>query len=118
MLVVGVLFLTFAVLFGLIILNAILKNKKTPKPIVFLHGAVALFAILVIVGYVVAGHTDPTLVAALVFFILAGLGGLTLLSFDLRKKPIPKMIALVHPLVAIAGVVLLVVHMIQQAALS
>ena len=41
MLVVGVIFLTFAVLFGLIILKTILNNKKTPKPIVFLHGAVA-----------------------------------------------------------------------------
>ena len=49
MLVVGVIFLTLAVLFGLINLKAILNNKKTPKPIVFLHGAVALFAILVII---------------------------------------------------------------------
>ena len=68
MLVVGVIFLTLAVLFGLINLKAILNNKKTPKPIVFLHGAVALFAILVIIGYVAAGNRAPLIVAALVFF--------------------------------------------------
>ena len=76
MLVVGVIFLTFAVLFGLIILKTILNNKKTPKPIVFLHGAVALFAILVIVGYVVAvDNKSPLLIGSLVFFILAAMGG-------------------------------------------
>lgn len=118
MLVVGVIFLTFTVLFGLINLSAILKNRNPPKPILLLHGVVALFAILVIIGYVVAGNTASLLIAALTFFILAGLGGLALLSFNLRRKPIPKMIAIIHPLVALTGIVLLVVYMIQLSTIS
>lgn len=118
MLIVGIIFLTLAVLFGLIILSSILQNKRTPKPIVFLHGAVALFAILVIIGYIASGHTSPLIVASLVFFLIAAMGGLTLLIFDIKKKPIAKLIVLVHPLIAFLGVITLITYMMQQAAIS
>jgi hypothetical protein len=118
MLVVGIIFLLLAGLFGSILLNAILKNKHTPKPIVFLHGAVAFFAILVMIGYVVAGNTAPLLIAALVLFILAAMGGVFMVTLDFRKKPISKIVALIHPLVAISGFVCLIVFVLQQQTVT
>lgn len=118
MLVVGIIFLSLAVLFGLIILNAILKNRRTPKPIVFLHGAVALFAILVMVGYIAAGNTASLLIASLVLFILAAIGGITMLTIDIKKKPIPKVFAIVHPLIGVSGFVTLIVYVLQQQSIT
>jgi hypothetical protein len=116
MLVVGIIFLTFAVLFGIILLNAILNNKRTPKPVVFLHGAVAFFAILVLIGYIAAGHTDRLLIAALTLFLLAAAGGLVMFAIDIRKKPIPKLIALIHPLIGLSGFITLLVYVLQPSS--
>jgi len=118
MLVVGIIFLLLAGLFGSILLNAILKNKHTPKPVVFLHGAVAFFAILVMIGYIAAGNYDPLLIASLVLFLLAASGGIFMFVFDMRKKPISKVVALIHPLVAIAGFTCLIIFVLQQQTVT
>lgn len=118
MLVVGIIFLLLAGLFGGILLKAVLKNKHTPKPIVFLHGAVAFFAILVMVGYIAAGNTAPLLIASLVLFLMAAAGGIFMFTFDMRKKSIPKIVALIHPLIAIAGFTCLIVFVLQQQTVT
>lgn len=118
MLVVGIIFLSFTVLFGLIILNSILNNKRAPKPIVFLHGAVALFSILVLTGYIAAGHRETLLIAALTLFIFAAFGGFYILSLNIRKKPIPKLFVLVHPLVGLSGFITLIVYVLQNHVIN
>jgi hypothetical protein len=118
MLVVGIIFLLLAGLFGSILFRAVFKNKKTPKPVVFLHGSVAFFAILVLVGYIAAGHTDTLLITSLVLFLLAAMGGFYMFSYDMRKKPIPKAVALIHPVIAIAGFICLIVFVLQQPVVT
>lgn len=49
---------------------------------------------------------------AVALFILAALGGLTLFTLGLKKKPVPKLLAIIHPLVAIAGLITLVVSIL------
>jgi hypothetical protein len=105
------LFVLAAVL-GLIVLIAILRNKPTPKTVVFIHGTVAAIALLLVIYYIVLNNgSGPTL--SLVLFILAALGGFTLFTIDMRKKPIPKWIAILHPIVAIAGLVALIVFVLK-----
>lgn len=113
MLMIGIIFFIMTAIFGTIILSAILKNMPTPKPVVFLHGAGALIAILVMASFLAAGHFNTLFVISFVLFILAALGGLTLFTIDMQGKPIPKAIALIHPLVALSALLLLIIYFLQ-----
>lgn len=101
--------LVIAALFGVVVLTAILSDKKTPKFAVVVHGLFALGALVSAILYVYYGHRDPLLITGLSLLVLAALGGLMLLSFDLSKKPIPKAMALGHPVLALIGTGLLVI---------
>jgi hypothetical protein len=108
-----ILFLIAAV-FGLINLSAVLRNKRTKGLMVLAHGSFAVTALLVLISFIVAGHANPLLITSVSLFILAALGGFTLLTFDLSKKPIPKALALLHPAIALSAIVVLVVFLLQQ----
>lgn len=103
-----------AAIFGSVILKAILKNKRTPSLMSLMHGSFAFGALLIVITYVASGHTSPLLITSMVLFILAALGGFTLLTFDLSKKPIPRALALGHPALAIIALTLLVVYVVQN----
>jgi hypothetical protein len=47
--------------------------------------------------------------------LLAITVGFTVFGFDISNKRIPKFLAILHPILAIAGVVLLIVYAIRQA---
>lgn len=111
MLVVAVIFFLIAGFLGTFLLAAILRNKPTPKPIVFMHGTVAGIALLIFAVYLALGHAVPLLITSLVLFILAALGGLTMFTLDINGKPVPKMLAIGHPILAVTSVVLLLVYL-------
>lgn len=53
-------------------------------------------------------HAAPNRVFyALVVLLVAALGGFFLVSFHLRGKPHPKIVAIIHPAVALLGVLTL-----------
>lgn len=110
-----VLFIIGAI-FGLTILTAILRNKPTPKFSVLAHGTFVVIALLVLISAVASHPGSTLLLVSVVLFVLAALGGFTLLSFDIRSKPIPKVIAIVHPLVAVSALVCLVIAVMQLVA--
>jgi hypothetical protein len=112
---VVVLFL-IASIFGIVVLKAVLKDKRTPSLMVLMHGCFAFGALLLLITFVASGHTSTLLVTSMVMFIIAALGGFTLLTIDLSKKPIPKAFALGHPLLAITGLVLLIIYLVQNAS--
>jgi hypothetical protein len=103
-----------AAMFGLIILTSILKNQPTPKPAVFTHGPIAALALIIIIIYALMGHADTLLITSIVLFILAALGGLTLFVIDMSGKPIPKLIAVVHPIVAVIALITLIIYLMHQ----
>lgn len=114
MLISAIILFIIAAIFGLVILTAILKDKPTPKPFVFIHGPVAAIAlIIVIINLVMQGFASPLLITSVVLFVLAAIGGLTLLTIDMTNKPIPKKIAMMHPLVAAAGLIALIIYVLQ-----
>ncbi len=112
MLVIAVIFFLIAAFLGSFLLAAILRNQPTPKPIVFMHGSVAGIALIIFIVYIALGHTAPLLITSLVLFILAALGGLTMFTLDINGKPVPKMIAVGHPILAVTSVVLLIVYLV------
>lgn len=113
MLIASIVLFIIAAIFGLIILTAILKNKPTPKPAVFTHGPIAATALIIAIIYASMGHADPLLITSIVLFVLAALGGLTMFAIDMQKKPVPKLIAVIHPLVAVAALITLIIYVLQ-----
>jgi hypothetical protein len=107
----AVLFL-IAATFGLAILTAVLQEKQTNKTVLYLHGSIASIAILLMIIYLIVFGGDSLLIISLTLFILAALGGLTLFTLDMKKKPVPKWLAVLHPLVAIAGLITLVIYIL------
>lgn len=104
-------FFVLAIFFGFIVFIQLLCDRPSFKPAVLIHGLVAILGLgcLGIYTYQHAG-TKPWI--SLGILILAALGGLTMLSFDLRKKPVPKIILLLHPLAALTGLGLLIYYLI------
>src|SRR5437868_6112650 len=99
-------FLITAVL-GLVNLAAILKNKRAPLVVLFAHGVFAGIALLVLATYIIVQKSSFLLLTSLILFVLAALGGFSLLIFAAYKKPAPKAVILIHPLVALTGLILL-----------
>src|SRR5947209_14871846 len=102
-----------AAIFGLVILTAILRDRPTPKPIVIIHGPLAAIAVVLLIIDVAKGHTESLLIASLIIFIVAALGGFVLYTFDTLKKRIPKPLAILHPLIAMTGLIILIVYALQ-----
>ncbi len=102
-----------AAIFGLVILTAILRNKPTPKLFVLIHGPLAATALVLVIIDVVKGHTEALLIASLVILIIAALGGFFLYTLDSLKKQIPKPLAILHPLIALSGLVVLIIYALQ-----
>lgn len=113
MLITAIILFLVAAVFGLIVLTSILKNQPTPKPVVFTHGPIAAIALIIVIIYSVMGHMEPLLITSIVLFVLAALGGLTLFTIDIAGKPIPKLIAVIHPIVAVIALITLIIYMLQ-----
>jgi len=52
------------------------------------------------------------LIISLTLLILGALGGLTLFIIDVRGGTIPKLVAVLHPLVAISGLIALIIYVL------
>ena len=98
-----------AAVIGLILANAIIAKKpETPKPAVVAHGIFAVAGLGLLIYYMVE-NPESYPKAALIVFVIAALGGITLLVRDLQKKAGPVGLVVVHALVAVAAFVMLLV---------
>ncbi|OJW53466.1 MAG: hypothetical protein BGO67_01840 [Alphaproteobacteria bacterium 41-28] len=113
MLIISIILFLIAAGFGLVVLTSILQNKPTPKCFVYTHGGVAAIALLMVIYYVFE-HPDHAPIASLVLFLIAAAGGFTLFFIDFKGKKIPKWLALVHPVIAVCGVLALAVFILGQ----
>ncbi|MDN5205362.1 hypothetical protein QQ008_28515 [Fulvivirgaceae bacterium BMA10] len=106
MITISVILFALAAVFGLVILLKILKGQETPKPAVFIHGALAAIALVLLLIFTLNNPTNaPTL--SLVLFIVAALGGFVLFAIDLKTKNPPRGLALIHAGAAVVGFLLL-----------
>jgi CHASE2 domain-containing sensor protein len=112
MLMTAIFLFIIALCFGIGLLVTVLSDRPTSKPVILIHGGAALIGLLLIITYMLKGHFEPLLVASIVLFIIAALGGLTLFSFDLRAKPIPKALTVLHPLLAFTAFLILIIYIL------
>ena len=83
------------------------KAENPPIPLALAHGALAATGLVVLIIAVVTEHLTGKPVIALVIFVVAALGGFTLIAIHLKKKIIPAPLVLIHALAAVAAFVLL-----------
>lgn len=107
MLIVSIVLFVIAALLGLSVAAALIKKAPTSKPIAVSHGVVGAAALLVLIFYV-AQHPNRLLTWAIGMLVVAALGGALLFVNDLRQKPGPLGLLVIHALVAVAAVGLVV----------
>lgn len=106
MLLAAIVLFAIAAILGLYLLSFVIKNKMTPRKIVFIHGPVAAAGLIVLIIY--AFYYQPAPIIPIIIFILAALGGLTLFYKDMSGKPFSKWLAIGHGTTAIVGFLFLI----------
>ncbi|MDF2867651.1 MAG: hypothetical protein K0S11_1121 [Gammaproteobacteria bacterium] len=102
---ISILFLSAAAPLGLTLLLYVLKNKNTPKALVFSHGLLATLGLLALVIYALVRNTQ--LLTPALLLLLAAVGGFMLAWRDLLGLSVPKWLAAGHGIIALIGVALL-----------
>ncbi|MES2218324.1 MAG: hypothetical protein V4501_07925 [Pseudomonadota bacterium] len=111
MLVFAIVLFLFAAMLGVVLLLSILKNHKTNKALAVLHGSLGGFGLLVALTYLAIGTITPLYLIAIGILLVAICLGFILFGIDISNLRIPKWLALLHPLFAVTGVVVLIVYM-------
>jgi hypothetical protein len=107
MLTTIIILFALAAVFGLTILIPLLKGQPTPKLSVVLHGLFAATALILLIVFEVNNMSSPTV--STILFVIAAIGGFILLANDLKKKPGPKALALIHAGAAVIVFLILLV---------
>ncbi|CAM2983499.1 Uncharacterised protein [Legionella steigerwaltii] len=114
MLILAIVLFLAAVLCGLFLLTAILQNRPVNQVVKALHGIFAALGLIIIIVYMLAFMTGQAAIlrASLIILIVAALGGLTLVSLAKKGKQVPKVAVLIHPIIAIAGLIALIIYVL------
>lgn len=107
MLGIATILFAVAALGGLTLATLHVRDKHRPWPLTVLHGLLAATALVLLLVEVLGGASGGMLTTALVLFVLAALGGFTLLSFRLRGRSLPNAGVVGHALFAVVAFVLL-----------
>jgi hypothetical protein len=111
MLLTAIILFALAAVFGLILLTSVLKNQKTSKPAVYIHGLLAASG-LAIVAYYVIKNADNAPLLSLIIFLVAAAGGFIMFGRDMTNKSIPKGLAFIHAGAAVIGLLLLILFVV------
>jgi len=104
MLTTSILLFLVAATGGIVMAVRIFKNTYPPLAVALAHGGVAALALLVALVLATAPGAPQILKTGVGVLILAALGGFFLFSFQLRGKPHPKAVVVLHALLAVGGV--------------
>jgi peptidoglycan/LPS O-acetylase OafA/YrhL len=103
MLTASVILFMYAVLSGLVMAISIFSRAKRWAPLALGHGVLAATALVLAVLESITNDVAP-IKYGVAILITAALGGLLLLSYPLRGKPHPRVVVLLHALLAVGGV--------------
>jgi hypothetical protein len=112
MLTYAIAFFLVAAMIGLFVLLKIFKNKAVPTPVILTHGGIAAIGILLLLITVLRGNTAPLLLTSLILFIVAALGGATMVALARAGKPVPNNTVIFHPILAVCALLLLLAYVI------
>jgi hypothetical protein len=87
---------------GIVLAAHVLRDKFAPWALSLVHAALGAAGIVILLVAVIGGARG-NIALSLVLFVVAALGGFFLASFHYRKQLPPKVVVVVHALVAVAG---------------
>jgi len=93
---------------GMYLLALVLQNKQTPRFLAFVHGAFVATALGLLIYYAVEHRPQP--IESIVLFVIAAVGGFTLIVRDITGRSLPKWLAVLHGLVAVTGFIFLLAY--------
>lgn len=105
MLITTLVIFGLAAILGLTIAVQIFKKRETSKAVALTHGLVGAVGLILLILYAVKNPAS-LLTTAIVLLVVAALGGAIVFVNDLRKKPGPVALVVIHALVAVTAVVL------------
>jgi hypothetical protein len=105
MIVSAIVLFSLAVLLGIFLATFVLRGKHTPKAVTFTHGPLAAAGLVLLIVY--AFQHGPAPIESLLLFVIAAAGGFVLIALDLTRTAPPKWLAVLHGLIAAAGLILL-----------
>jgi len=111
MLYIVIILFALAAVMGVLILKNILAANHAPRAVVYTHGIFAAVALVLLVVYAVQNGTNGVM-ASIVLFIIAALGGFYMFFRDLKGKLGPVWLAIVHALLAVTGFVILLLFIL------
>lgn len=114
MLLLAIVLFIVAAVCGLILLTALLQDKPINVTAKTLHGIFATAGIILVLVYVFIfmPSWSPLLITSSILLVLAALGGFTLLILGMKKKEVPKLAAVIHPLIAFVGLLALIIYIL------
>lgn len=108
MLYTSIAFFALAAILGMLLLSFILRDKETPKGIAFTHGPLAAIGLVLLIIYTFQHSPGP--VESAILMTIAATGGIIVFARDITNKPIPKWLAILHGLIAVAGFITLLLY--------
>ncbi|HVZ64063.1 MAG TPA: hypothetical protein VG936_05695 [Lacunisphaera sp.] len=103
MLIISIALFVLAAVLGLTVAIALFKKQPTTKPVVIAHGLVGAAGLVALIFFA-AKNPNNLLTTAIILLVVAALGGAVLFANDLRRKPGPLFLVVVHAVVALAAV--------------
>ena len=105
MLILSLVLFGLAAVLGITVAVALFAKRPTSKPVAVSHG-LAGAAGLVVLLITASRQPNHLLSIALILLVIAALGGIILFANDLRARPGPNALVVIHALAAVTAVVL------------
>lgn len=107
MLTTAVILFGAAAVLGLVLASSHIKGKVPPLALALLHGLLAATGLVIVIMAVMNAASAGVGTYALIFFVIAALGGFVLITMHLRKRALPMGLIIIHALMAVVGFALL-----------
>ncbi len=104
MLIAAIVLFLLAALGGLMMAFGIFNGAKPKPPLAVGHGLLAATALVLALLVAIAPGAATLVKYGVAVLVLAALGGAFLLSFHLRDRPHPRLVVVLHALLAVGGV--------------
>jgi peptidoglycan/LPS O-acetylase OafA/YrhL len=105
MLITTLVIFGIAAVLGLTVATQIFQKRETSKGVAVAHGLFGAVALVLLILHAVKSP-HQWLTTAIILLVVAALGGAIVFVNDLRKKPGPLGLIVIHALVAVVAVVL------------
>lgn len=108
MIYASIILFAIAAIVGFTIFTKVIRNRRASRPVAYLHGLIALAAILLLV-LAVTRSGEFMLSFGMIIFIMASVAGGALFFMDSRKKILPIGVIAAHATLALIAFIILLI---------